>query len=66
MQKNAGLPHSLSVAFHNGLHRGADVRTYGRTYARTDSDVITQTKIFRSHGFTKISYQSGSARTELR
>ena len=33
----------------------------GRTCVRTDSDVITQTKIFRSHGFTKISYQWGSA-----
>ena len=26
-KKKRGLPHRLRVAFHNGLHRGADVRT---------------------------------------
>ena len=61
--KKRGLPQRLSVTFHNGLHRGADVSTYVRTHVRlyvrrTDSDVIT--KIFRIHGFTKISYQWGS------
>ena len=34
----------------------------GRTYGRLDSDVITKTKIYRIHGFTKFSYQWGSTR----
>ena len=40
---------NLSMAFHNGLHGG------GRTDKQSDSDVITKTKIFRIHGFTKFS-----------
>ena len=33
-QEKRGLPHRLTVAFHNGLHRGADGRTDVRTYVR--------------------------------
>ena len=40
---------NLSMAFHNGLHGG------GRMDERSDSDVITKTKIFCIHGFTKFS-----------
>ena len=29
-KKKRGLPHRLDVTFHNGLHRGADVRMYVR------------------------------------
>ena len=38
---------SLSVAFHNGLHRGADVRTVGRKLCHN------QTKFFRIDALLK-------------
>ena len=34
-KKKTGLPYRLNVAFHNGLHRGADVRTYARRTVRS-------------------------------
>ena len=54
----------LSVSFHIGLHGGAYVRTGGRSVGR--SDVITKPNFTRTDGFTKISYQWGSARARLR
>ena len=51
-QEKRGLPHRLTVAFHNGLHRGADGRTDVRTYVRqTDSDVITKPKFLAFTGY---------------
>ena len=49
IQEKRGLPHRLTVAFHNGLHRGRkDVRTDVR---RTDSDVITKPKFLAFTGY---------------
>ena len=51
-QEKRGLPHRLTVAFHNGLHRGAEGRTDVRTYVRrTDSDVITKPKFLAFTGY---------------
>ena len=51
-QEKRGLPHRLTVAFHNGLHRGADGHTDVRTYVRrTDSDVITKPKFLAFTGY---------------
>ena len=51
-QEKRGLPHRLTVAFHNGLHREADRRTDVRTYVRrTDSDVITKPKFLAFTGY---------------
>ena len=48
-QEKRGLLHRLTVAFHNGLHRGRkDVRTDVR---RTDSDVITKPKFLAFTGY---------------
>ena len=47
-QEKRGLPHRLTVAFHNGLHRGAEGRTDVR---RTDSDVITKPKFLAFTGY---------------
>ena len=62
-RKRPGLQHRVWVSHSTMayIEGRKDVRTYVR---RTDSDVIT--KIFRIRGFTKISYQWGSARAPLK
>ena len=47
-QEKRGLPHMLTVAVHNGLHRGAEGRTDVR---RTDSVVITKPKFLAFTGY---------------
>ena len=55
-QEKRELPHRLTVAFHDCLHRGADGRTDVRTYVRrTDSDVITKPKFLAFTGYQILS-----------
>ena len=54
-----GLPHRLTVAFHNGIHRGAEGSTDGHMYARRKE--TSQPKFFPFMGLPE-SLNNGALR----